>query len=231
MLQGMKRHLSYANVISTLCLFLVLGGTAYAAATITGKQVKNNSLTGADIRNGTLGAADLRRGLLEASAPQAGAPGKQGPAGPRGPQGAKGAPGAAGPGAVPISFSRDEGPLHIEYFDAGALTIGVSCNDREGRPQVQIWGKTDAGGEGTVQWVGIRTHSSDQSFITNGGVELGSDLAGLDSRWAPAGGWAGVGLDIQYRSGSKTATVSLHMTADDRGTGKCAAAGTAIAAG
>jgi hypothetical protein len=231
MLPAMTRHLSYANVISTLCLFLVLGGTAYAAATITGKQVKNSSLTGADIRNGTLKAADLRRGLLEASAPQAGAPGKPGPAGPRGAKGEPGAKGAPGPGAVPISFSSEEGPLHIEYFDVGALTIAMSCSDREGRPQVQIWGKTDAGAEGTLQWVGLRTHSAESSFVTNGGVDIGTDLAGLDSRWAPAGGWAGAGLDIQYRSGSRTATVSLHMTADDRGTGTCTAAGTAIAAG
>ena len=50
----MRRHLTYANVISSICLFVVLGGSAYAAKVITGKQIKNNSLTSADIRNGTL---------------------------------------------------------------------------------------------------------------------------------------------------------------------------------
>jgi hypothetical protein len=59
MIVRMRRHLTYANVISSLCLFILLGGSAYAAATITGKQVKNNSLTSADIRNGTLQAVDL----------------------------------------------------------------------------------------------------------------------------------------------------------------------------
>ena len=58
------RALSYANVVSTLCLFLVLGGGAYAAATIDGAdlkarsvpatKIKRNALTGAEIRESTL---------------------------------------------------------------------------------------------------------------------------------------------------------------------------------
>jgi hypothetical protein len=46
--------LSFANVVSLTALFVVLGGGAYAAATITGGDVVNNSLTGQDIREGTL---------------------------------------------------------------------------------------------------------------------------------------------------------------------------------
>ena len=34
-------RLTYANVTSTVCLFLALGGSAYAAASITGKNVRN----------------------------------------------------------------------------------------------------------------------------------------------------------------------------------------------
>lgn len=81
----MLRHvrLSYANVVSTLCLFIVLGGSAYAATTITGRDVRNGSLTGADVRDHSLRARDFRRGSL-----------------PAGPQGAKGAPGAPGAPAL-----------------------------------------------------------------------------------------------------------------------------------
>jgi hypothetical protein len=251
----MRRHLTYANVISSICLFTVLGGSAYAAATITGKQVKNNSLTSADIRNGTLGAADLKRGLLSTPAQGNGATGAGGPAGPQGPPGPKGeagpqgAPGPqgepgpkgdtgpkgdAGPGAVPISLSMNEGDFQLQYIDVGAWTIAFTCTAREGRPQVQLWGYTDEGAAGTLQWVGIRTHSAEGSFITSGGTDIDTALRGLDSRWAPAGGWAGVGLDLQYRSisGSEAGTVSLHMMADDRGTGagKCTVAGTGIPA-
>ena len=59
-----KPALSYANVVSTLCLFLVLGGGAYAAGKIDGAdlkarsvpatKIKRNALTGAEIRESTL---------------------------------------------------------------------------------------------------------------------------------------------------------------------------------
>jgi hypothetical protein len=98
---------------------------------------------------------------------------------------------------------------------------------------VQLFAKTDPGGEGYLQWTGIRTHSVDQAFITHSETVVDPALRGFEGRRAPVGGWSGVGLDIHYRSGSRTATVSLHMLADDRGTGpgKCKLAGTGIAAG
>jgi hypothetical protein len=37
----MRRRLTYANVMSTIAVFAVLGGTSYAAITITGAQVKD----------------------------------------------------------------------------------------------------------------------------------------------------------------------------------------------
>jgi hypothetical protein len=68
-----------------------LGGTSYAAATITGRQVKDSSLTGRDVRNGSRTGSDLKpksvplnrlSGALPAGA--AGAAGQTGPAGPPG---------------------------------------------------------------------------------------------------------------------------------------------------
>jgi hypothetical protein len=41
----LRPRLTYANIISTICLFMLLGGTATAALVITGKNVKNGSLT------------------------------------------------------------------------------------------------------------------------------------------------------------------------------------------
>jgi hypothetical protein len=78
---SLRRHLTYANVISTLCLFLVLGGGAAVAATklgrssvgteqlkgeavtkgkmapgsVNSKKVVNGSLTGEDIVSSSLG--------------------------------------------------------------------------------------------------------------------------------------------------------------------------------
>lgn len=76
----MRRHLTYANVVSTVCLFLLLGGVAYAGTqlakgsvgtnqlkaeavtkgklhpnAVNSKKVVDNSLTGEDINAGTLG--------------------------------------------------------------------------------------------------------------------------------------------------------------------------------
>jgi hypothetical protein len=61
----MRSRLSYANVMATIAVFIALGGTSYAAITITGKNVKNGSLTGVDIKNNSLAGADVRRETLK----------------------------------------------------------------------------------------------------------------------------------------------------------------------
>jgi hypothetical protein len=60
----MRRALSYSNVMATLAVFVALGGSSYAAITITGKQVRNKSLTGADVRNNSLTGAQIRNNSL-----------------------------------------------------------------------------------------------------------------------------------------------------------------------
>lgn len=61
----LRARLTYANVTSTLAVFLLLGtGTAYAAGSIGSKQVIDNSLRGIDIRNGTLTEADIADGRV-----------------------------------------------------------------------------------------------------------------------------------------------------------------------
>ena len=97
-----RRQPSPATVISLIALFVALGGTSYAALTVTGKHVKNGSLTGADVKSSSLTGGDVRNGSLRAgdfAAGQlpAGVPGPAGPAGPAGPVGPKGDKGDAGP--------------------------------------------------------------------------------------------------------------------------------------
>ncbi len=79
----MKRLLSkftYANVISTVCLFLLLGGGAAFAAgklaknsvgskqikanAVTSAKIKNNAVTGAKIKNGAVGGSKINVGTL-----------------------------------------------------------------------------------------------------------------------------------------------------------------------
>jgi hypothetical protein len=94
----MARHLSYANVMATLALFLALGGGAYAVTSLP-----KNSVTTVQVKNGSLLAKDLKKGQLKAGARgPAGANGDQGdrgpggPTGPVGPQGLQGAKGVSG---------------------------------------------------------------------------------------------------------------------------------------
>jgi hypothetical protein len=58
------RRLSPGTLISLLALFVALGGTSYAAVTISGKNVKNGSLSGADVKNSSLSGADVKNNSL-----------------------------------------------------------------------------------------------------------------------------------------------------------------------
>jgi hypothetical protein len=95
----LRTRLTYANVVATLALFVALGGSSYAAITVTGKNVKNSSLTGKDIKNNSLTGSDVKGiksgdvsdGSLLARDFKAG----QLPAGAQGIKGEKGDPGTA----------------------------------------------------------------------------------------------------------------------------------------
>ena len=63
----MKRlsdKLTYANVMSTVAVFVALGGSSYAALTITGRSVKNGSLSGKDIKRNSIGAREVNEPRL-----------------------------------------------------------------------------------------------------------------------------------------------------------------------
>jgi hypothetical protein len=95
----LRIRLTYANVVASLALFAALGGTSYAAITITGAQVRDGSLSGRDVRNATLTGRDVRDGSLFARDIKAGQlpAGPKGDPGPQGPKGDKGEPGPPGP--------------------------------------------------------------------------------------------------------------------------------------
>jgi hypothetical protein len=100
------RRPSPATAISLVALFVALGGTSYAVATIGSAQVKNNSLTSSDIKNNTVGSTDVKNNSLlakdfKAGQLVAGAPGAAGPTGPQGPKGDTGATGPQGPADGP----------------------------------------------------------------------------------------------------------------------------------
>ena len=91
-------HLTYANVIASLALFLALGGGAYAAFklpknSVGSKQIKGNAITSSKVKGGSLLKDDFKAGQLPA--------GPVGPGGMQGPQGQKGDTGPSGPADGP----------------------------------------------------------------------------------------------------------------------------------
>ena len=59
-----RQHLTYANVMATIAVFIALGGSSYAAITITGRNVTNGSLTGRDLKRNTLGGTRIQESRL-----------------------------------------------------------------------------------------------------------------------------------------------------------------------
>lgn len=62
--ERIRCQLSYANVMATMAVFIALGGSSYAALTITGRDIKNGSLTGEDLKRNTLGGARIKESRL-----------------------------------------------------------------------------------------------------------------------------------------------------------------------
>jgi hypothetical protein len=63
-IQGFRKRLTYANVMSTLAVFIALGGSSYAAFTISGSEIKNRSIAGKKLRKNTLTGVHIRESRL-----------------------------------------------------------------------------------------------------------------------------------------------------------------------
>ena len=107
----LRKHLTYANVMATIAVFVALGGGTYAAVTlprnsvgtpqlkgaaVTATKVKNDAVTSRKIRDGSLLVKDFKAGQVPA-----GKTGARGEIGPTGPPGEPGAVGPAGPAGAP----------------------------------------------------------------------------------------------------------------------------------
>lgn len=64
MLDKLRKRLTYANVMSTVAVFVALGGSSYAAFTINGSSIKNRSVAGTKLKRNTLTGAHIRESRL-----------------------------------------------------------------------------------------------------------------------------------------------------------------------
>ena len=94
---------TYSNVVSTMCLFILLGGGAYAATqlprnSVGAAQIKRNAVASSDVKNRSLLARDFKRRQL--------------PRGRRGATGPARLPGRSGPAGAPGSQLTPFSELH-----------------------------------------------------------------------------------------------------------------------
>jgi hypothetical protein len=156
-LSPLSSRLTYANVMSTIAVFVALGGGAYAAValpknSVGTRQLKADAVTSAKVRNHTLRAHDFAAGQLPAGAP--GAAGGQGPQGAQGPVGAQG---PAGPSTAPApseawhEVGTPGEPAFLNGWgnpdDASAETVAF-YKDREGT--VHLKGVASGGDHDTL---------------------------------------------------------------------------------
>ena len=66
MLARFRARLTYSNVVSTLALFIALGGSAYAVGEITSRDIRNRSIKGGDLRLNTVTGKEIRESRLGA---------------------------------------------------------------------------------------------------------------------------------------------------------------------
>ncbi|HMO00750.1 MAG TPA: hypothetical protein PKD59_15160 [Miltoncostaeaceae bacterium] len=67
-MHALLSRITYANVMATFAVFVALGGTAFAAATIGTRDIQNGAVTAPKVRDGAVTAAKLANGA--ASAPK-----------------------------------------------------------------------------------------------------------------------------------------------------------------
>lgn len=63
----LRRHLSYANVMASIAVFLAFGGVGYAAVTINGNSIKKQTIGAGKLKKGTLTSQQVKQNALGGS--------------------------------------------------------------------------------------------------------------------------------------------------------------------
>jgi hypothetical protein len=116
-IRKVRAHLTYANVTATVAVFIALGGTSYAVASLPrssvgARELKANSVGSSEIRAGAVRSKEIRNGSIAtrdiSSSAKKTLRGKQGPQGPPGP---------------PLA------PLSVSVSAAGGTTTGNGSSE------------------------------------------------------------------------------------------------------
>jgi hypothetical protein len=203
-----RRH---TTAVAYLALFVALGGSAYAAVLVTGKNIKDASVTGRDIKNRSLGANKLSAATVSALAGQRGPAGPQGPAGERGPAGRNGDTGPAGrngdAGAVQFHIHADPNSVSAESPKVAGLSARILCTTPSGPTKVRV-----------------QLLSSTGQLDVSGSRSQDGALAGaiaLTVSYYEAGGETSAGVDAIARQLPSGKWTSFQLGSYDRGAQGC----------
>jgi len=150
MRQRFRPRLTYANVMASLAVFIVLGGGAYAAATLP-----KNSIGAKQLKNGSITPAKL------SAAAKAALKGATGPQGALGPQGA--------PGVTKVTVRN--GPFSegnsVAFCQPGEVATGGGGFVNPEEPEAWIWNTTPFQGSGTpTAWeASAENKTGEASFV------------------------------------------------------------------
>jgi hypothetical protein len=226
----MRPKLTYANVVSTICLFLLLGGGAAYAASHLGKnsvgarQLKKNAVTTKKIKNGAVTAAKLKPGTIPTTVPSS--------------DHATSADSAtvAGNGAQRIDFHSAgidsapsnpfETPAAHQIFSSDGLTIRASCISGE-KARLYV---TISASEGNAFW-GYTKYLNPGYESKNVGLFFGPTNVETYRLVDVTGENKSETGQLIYRSPSHTVTVIYVGGVEDVLPKECEFQGTAVATG
>jgi hypothetical protein len=173
MISRLRERLTYANVVASLCLFLVVGGSTAVALKgtnrVNSRDIVDNSVKGRDVRDGGIGSIEIGNGEV-------------------GPVDRATAPGGRvsqphdGPGCVggqSVSDATDEALLFaVEEFDQSSTHISdPSCvNPARSRLTAPIDGLYEIGAG--VEWPSNNAGTRTLSVRKNGTASLASERVG-----------------------------------------------------
>jgi hypothetical protein len=133
-LAAAKRHLTYANVMATVALFVALGGSSYAALrigrnSIRAREIAPNAVHRSELANRSVGTGEIVNGTLLAEDFRISPRGVKGPKGDRGPTGPAGPRGVVGPQGTVNAVIRVGSMLNTAPGESG--TVQADCQSGE----------------------------------------------------------------------------------------------------
>jgi hypothetical protein len=200
MSQRFRPRFTYANVVSTLCLFILLGGSSYAAVQLSKGQVKTkhiakNAVTSAKVKDGSLLSKDFKAGQLPAGAK-----------GDPGPKGDPGANGAIADNAVTNTKIADNAVTDAKIAD-NAVTNTKIADDAVTNTKIADDAVTNtkiANGSVTATKMGARTLRNVTQTIAAGTTALVTASCGANETMLSGGGVWNIGV-------TATNATNLHL--------------------